>query len=87
MKSLPLSNDVVKMIEYDSSDLPPISGLQTIRMRFQYIKTVGINPILALHFGLSGVDMNGFLAFIGIEEKSPAQDFQYARHLVRLPVV
>jgi hypothetical protein len=68
------------MIENNLADLAPQSGVHTARPRFLHVEQLRAQPELALGVTLLGVNVNRFLAFIGIEENPPAADLQNGRH-------
>ena len=86
LKLLPLVDNVVKVVEHDFPDFPSVPGPQTVSVRLRDVEPFYVDPLLTLHLGLMGVHMNRLIAFIGVEEESPAQDFEYGRHGRRLAV-
>jgi hypothetical protein len=68
------------MLENDSSDNPLVSRAQVVGIRLNSLEYVGAQPKLGFRISLLAVNVHGFIALVGIEEKSPPHDDEYRRH-------
>jgi len=68
------------MLEYDLLyvTLVPWCHIETIR--FLQIERLSIQPVLALLLALSTMDMDGFISFVCIKEKTPSKNQQNGGH-------
>jgi hypothetical protein len=73
MKFLPLRDNVIEVLKDNLSDLAVVFGSHVIGKGFADFVIFNIQPILAVHLRLAGMDMNRFAAFIGVKEKTPTQ--------------
>jgi hypothetical protein len=80
MKSLPFCDDVVEVLKDDFADGPVVFGRHVIGKSLTDFESVNIQPILAIHLRLAGMDMNRFMAFIRVKEETPPGYEQYGWH-------
>ena len=80
MKSLPFCDNVVEVLKDDPTDLAIVFGSHVIGKGFADFEIINIQPILAIHLRLTDVDVNGFVAFIGVKKETPSGDEQYGWH-------
>jgi hypothetical protein len=66
----------------DSIDLTPIFRRQVETKRLLNVKIIPVEPIFTFCIAFSTVNMNRFISFICIEEKSPSHYKQYGWHML-----
>ena len=62
------------MIEDDPSCDSLVSWIHIVAVSFNYIESFNIKSKLAFSITLPAVNMNWFIASVGVEEETPAQD-------------
>ena len=71
-ESIPLRLDELKLFKYDLFDFAFISASHIVAVSLFDGKVFSVEPILALHIAFSAVQVNRFVSFVRIEEKTPA---------------
>ncbi len=80
LEFVPLVLYVLKMLVDDFLYLSSVSWRHVEAVGFLQVESVRIEPILSFCISLAAVHMDGFIAFIGIEEQSPSHHHQYSWH-------
>src|SRR5262249_45258213 len=77
---VPFVHNQFKMLENNLPDFPSEPRRQSVRPFLFDVKQGCVQPEFAFRFRLTGMDVNRFVSFVGIEEQSPAADPQDCRH-------
>jgi hypothetical protein len=80
MHPSPFSHNIIEMLGNNLPNPPIILGSHVAGKRFSNCMVAQIKPELAFHFRLTGMDVDRFVAFMCVKEKSPAMQSQYCGH-------
>jgi hypothetical protein len=82
LECIPLLFDIPEVHEDDLPYFPAVFRGHIETERFLYIEIPAIQPVFTFDIPLPAMDMDWLVAFIGVEEKRPAQNKEDSRHII-----